>query len=75
MPECNSFDESGFLPNSSHSVDTRFELAPLQDIVTASPSFNVDGFIPKLRDYLRVVNPNKRQFLISWIMVRLTGEP
>lgn len=40
-----------------------------QDIVTASPNFSVDAFIPKLRDYMRVVNPYKRQFLISWITV------
>lgn len=41
----------------------------VKDIVTASPNFNIDAFIPKLRDYMRVVNPYKRQFLISWIMV------
>ena len=41
----------------------------VKDIVTASPSFNIDAFIPKLRDYLRVVNPHKRQFLVSWISV------
>lgn len=39
----------------------------LQDIVTASPRFSVEGFIPRLRDYLRVTNPYKRQFLISWV--------
>jgi hypothetical protein len=39
----------------------------LQDIVTASPHFSVEGFIPRLRDYLRVTNPYKRQFLISWV--------
>ena len=39
----------------------------VKDIVTASSHFNVDAFIPKLRDYLRVINPHKRQFLISWI--------
>jgi hypothetical protein len=35
--------------------------------VTASPHFSVEGFIPRLRDYLRVTNPYKRQFLISWV--------
>lgn len=39
----------------------------VQDIVTASPHFSVEGFIPRLRDYLRVTNPYKRQFLISWV--------
>jgi hypothetical protein len=41
----------------------------LQDIVTASPKFSVEPLIPKLRDYMRVTNPYKRQFLISWITV------
>ena len=40
-----------------------------QDIVTASPKFSVEPLIPKLRDYMRVTNPYKRQFLISWITV------
>lgn len=33
--------------------------AAVQDIVTASPQFSVDAFIPKLRDYMRVTNPYK----------------
>lgn len=43
----------------------------VKDIVAAAgPSrFSVQAFVPKLRDYLRVVNPSKRQFLISWISV------
>ncbi|KIZ00332.1 putative Protein VAC14 like protein [Monoraphidium neglectum] len=41
----------------------------VKDIVTASPQFSVDAFIPKLRDYMRVTNPYKRQFLISWVAV------
>ena len=32
-------------------------------------AFNIVAFIPKLREYLRVQNPQKRQFLISWITV------
>eukprot|EP00775_Hariotina_reticulata_P005343 gene5343-5580_t len=40
-----------------------------KDIVTASPHFSIEGFIPRLRDYLRVTNPYKRQFLISWVSV------
>ncbi|GAX78869.1 hypothetical protein CEUSTIGMA_g6308.t1 [Chlamydomonas eustigma] len=40
----------------------------VKDIVTGNPqAFNIEAFIPKLREYLRVQNPNKRQFLISWI--------
>lgn len=27
--------------------------------MTASPKFNVDAFVPKLRDYMRVNNPYK----------------
>jgi hypothetical protein len=42
----------------------------VQDIIAASPaSFNMAGFVPKLRDYLRVGHPNKRMFLVSWITV------
>jgi hypothetical protein len=37
--------------------------------VTASPSFDIDAFIPSLKEYLTVINPYKRQFLISWITV------
>ena len=40
-----------------------------QDIVTASSDFNIDAFIPKLRQYLTVIQASKRQFLISWISV------
>ena len=41
----------------------------MQDIVTASYALDLDEFIPKLKEYLTVVNPYKRQFLISWISV------
>lgn len=41
----------------------------MQDIVTASYALDLDEFIPGLREYLTVVNPYKRQFLISWISV------
>jgi vacuole morphology and inheritance protein 14 len=37
--------------------------------VTASPAFTLEPLVPKLRDYLRVANPYKRHFLISWITV------
>lgn len=40
-----------------------------QDIVTSSYALDLDEFIPRLREYLTVVNPYKRQFLISWISV------
>eukprot|EP00798_Chlamydomonas_sp_ICE-L_P022232 gene22232-29299_t len=52
-------------PNVQNAVQFLDNL--VKDILTESPHFNVDAFIPKLRDYLRVVNPNKRHFLISWI--------
>lgn len=41
----------------------------IKDIVTASPSFDVAAFVPALQDYLTVVNPFKRQFLVSWVNV------
>ena len=40
-----------------------------QDIVTASPNFDIMAFIPDLKECLTVINPFKRQFLISWITV------
>lgn len=40
----------------------------VKDNVTASPSkLQLDVFIPKLKEFLRVVHPMKRSFLISWI--------
>ena len=42
---------------------------PAQDIVTASPNFNIGAFVPALKECLTVMNPFKRQFLISWITV------
>ena len=40
-----------------------------QDIVTASPNFDIGAFVPALKECLSVINPFKRQFLISWITV------
>ena len=49
--------------------------SPLPDppCLSSLQAFNIEAFIPKLREYLRVQNPNKRQFLISWITVREGG--
>ncbi len=58
-----------------HVTPPPFPPSPPQDIVTASPHFNIESFVPKLRDYMRVTNPYKRQFLISWITVLDSGEP
>ncbi len=41
----------------------------IQDIVTASPTFDMDVFVPQLKEALTVMNPRKRNFLISWIRV------
>ena len=41
----------------------------MQDIVTASSHFDMDTFVPQLRNYLTVLNSKKRMFLISWITV------
>ena len=40
-----------------------------QDLVTASPNFDIGAFVPRLKESLTVINPFKRQFLISWITV------
>ncbi|GIL89811.1 hypothetical protein Vretimale_16501 [Volvox reticuliferus] len=41
--------------------------ALIKDIAADCTNFEVAAFIPKLRDYLRVTNPHKRQFLLSWV--------
>ena len=53
----------------SHALYTAHSQDAVQDIVTASYALDLDDFIPKLKEYLTVVNPYKRQFLISWISV------
>ena len=37
--------------------------------MTASPNFDIGAFVPRLKESLTVINPFKRQFLISWITV------
>ncbi|KAG1654361.1 hypothetical protein FOA52_011295 [Chlamydomonas sp. UWO 241] len=60
-------------PNVQNAVQFLDNL--VKDIVTGNPQFfDIGAFIPKLHEYLRVVHPNKRQFLISWISV-LDGCP
>eukprot|EP01132_Coremiostelium_polycephalum_P000476 gene476-602_t len=41
----------------------------LKDIVTESPVFDIERFIPLLRERVYVVNPFCRQFLVGWIIV------
>lgn len=41
----------------------------VQDIATASTSFDMAGFVPQLREYLTVLDSKKRMFLISWVTV------
>lgn len=49
-------------------------LNPFQDIVVESTSFDLDGFIPLLRERIYTKSPFARQFVISWISV-LNTEP
>ncbi|XP_050300937.1 protein VAC14 homolog isoform X2 [Anthonomus grandis grandis] len=46
----------------------------LKDIVAESTSFDLDGFIPLLRERIYTKSPFSRQFVISWISV-LNSEP
>ncbi|CAH1116528.1 unnamed protein product [Phaedon cochleariae] len=46
----------------------------LKDIVVESTSFDLDGFIPLLRERIYTKNAFSRQFIISWISV-LNTEP
>ena len=42
----------------------------VKDIVTAHPaSLRISALVPKLREYLKVLNPYKRNFLCGWIAV------
>eukprot|EP00126_Sphaerothecum_destruens_P015168 Sdes_comp9092_c0_seq1m546 len=41
----------------------------IKDIVTESTSFQIEAFIPLLRERIYAVNPYARQFLVSWISV------
>ncbi|EGC33117.1 hypothetical protein DICPUDRAFT_49156 [Dictyostelium purpureum] len=41
----------------------------LKDIVTESPTFDIDKFIPLLRERVYVINPFCRQFLVGWVVV------
>lgn len=46
----------------------------LKDIVAESPKFDLEGFIPLLRERIYTKSPFSRQFIISWISV-LNSEP
>lgn len=41
----------------------------LKDVVTESDSFDVEKFIPLLRERIRVKDPSIRQLLVGWISV------
>ncbi|KAF2071122.1 hypothetical protein CYY_007551 [Polysphondylium violaceum] len=41
----------------------------LKDIVTESPTFDIDKFIPLLKQRVYVINPFCRQFLVGWVVV------
>ncbi|CAG0894108.1 unnamed protein product [Cyprideis torosa] len=41
----------------------------LKDIVTESPSFNLEEFIPLLRERIYATNKFARQFILSWVSV------
>jgi len=46
----------------------------LKDIVAEGPLFDVQAFIPMLRDRIYSQNPFTRQFILSWIKL-LCGIP
>eukprot|EP01135_Chromosphaera_perkinsii_P002419 Nk52_evm25s223 gene=Nk52_evmTU25s223 len=41
----------------------------VKDIVTESTNFDIEKFIPLLRERIYAVNPYVRQFLVSWVTV------
>ncbi|RWS27130.1 protein VAC14-like protein [Leptotrombidium deliense] len=55
--------------DSEQSVRSGCELLDsiMKDIVTESPMFDLQGFIPLLKDRLLPKNPFARQFIVSWV--------
>ena len=39
----------------------------VQDIVTASPNFDVGEFVPQLREFLAVHDTKQCMFLLRWV--------
>lgn len=39
----------------------------LKSIVMSSTDFDVEGFVQMLQEFLRALDPHKRQFLIGWV--------
>lgn len=46
----------------------------MKDVVTESDVFDVDKFIPLMRERIRIKNPYIRQLIVGWITV-LDGVP
>ena len=44
-----------------------FPLPLLQDIVAESHDFSAETFVPTLEEYLQVMSPHQRQFLLGWL--------
>ena len=59
-----SADTDANVQNAAHLLDRL-----VKDIVTDSEDFEVDVFIPLLRERLQVANPFVRQLLVGWITV------
>ncbi|XP_060518778.1 protein VAC14 homolog isoform X2 [Cylas formicarius] len=64
-----AIDPDQSIKNASELLDRL-----LKDIVTESPSFDLNGFIPLLRERIYTRSTFSRQFIISWISV-LNTEP
>eukprot|EP00884_Botryococcus_braunii_P022318 jgi/Botrbrau1/8770/Bobra.0330s0006.3 len=56
-------------PDAAVSQAVTFLDNIIKDIVTASPNFEMDAFVPQLKEALTVMNPRKRNFIISWVRV------
>ena len=57
-------DDNGDVKNGAQLLDRL-----VKDVVTESESFNVDKFIPLLRERIKIKNPFIRQLLVGWITV------
>lgn len=59
-----SADSDPNVQNAAHLLDRL-----VKDIVTESSSFDIENFIPQLREGMTAINPYVRQFLVGWITV------
>eukprot|EP00899_Mesostigma_viride_P002488 jgi/Mesvir1/1223/Mv17708-RA.1 len=59
-----SADADTQVQNAAHLLDRL-----IKDIVTACEAFDIESFVPILKERMNVLNPFVRQFIVGWITV------